>query len=258
MQQFDVLIIGSGLAGLTTALKIAAEKKVCLVSKRKINDTSSSWAQGGIAAVLRDDDSIEAHIQDTLNAGAGLCDQEITREVASHAKETVEWLIAQGVPFTREQDDSGYHLTREGGHSHRRIIHAADATGHAVQVTLADQVFNHPNITVLEDHIAVDLITSRKLGIDNEETPSCLGAYVLNNKTGKVVTIGAQNTVLATGGAGKVYLYTTNPDVSTGDGVAMAWRVGCRVANMEFIQFHPTCLFHPKAKSFLIIEDKLS
>jgi L-aspartate oxidase len=254
MQQFDVLIIGSGLAGLTTALKIAAEKKVCLVSKRKINDTSSSWAQGGIAAVLRDDDSIEAHIQDTLNAGAGLCDQEITREVASHAKETVEWLIAQGVPFTREQDDSGYHLTREGGHSHRRIIHAADATGHAVQVTLADQVLNHPNITVLEDHIAVDLITSRKLGIDNEETPSCLGAYVLNNKTGKVVTIGAQNTVLATGGAGKVYLYTTNPDVSTGDGVAMAWRVGCRVANMEFIQFHPTCLFHPKAKSFLITE----
>ena len=254
MQQFDVLIIGSGLAGLTTALKIAAEKKVCLVSKRKINDTSSSWAQGGIAAVLRDDDSIEAHIQDTLNAGAGLCDQEITREVASHAKETVEWLIAQGVPFTREQDDSGYHLTREGGHSHRRIIHAADATGHAVQVTLADQVLNHPNITVLEDHIAVDLITSRKLGIDNEETPSCLGAYVLNNKTGKVVTIGAQNTVLATGGAGKVYLYTTNPDVSTGDGIAMAWRVGCRVANMEFIQFHPTCLFHPKAKSFLITE----
>lgn len=254
MQQFDVLIIGSGLAGLTVALKVAAEKKVCLVSKRKINDNSSSWAQGGIAAVLRDDDSIEAHIQDTLVAGAGLCDQEITRQVASHAKETVEWLIAQGVPFTREEDDSGYHLTREGGHSHRRIIHAADATGHAVQVTLAEQVLNHPNITVLADHIAVDLITSRKLGITREETPSCLGAYVLNNKTGKVMTIAAQNTVLATGGAGKVYLYTTNPDVSTGDGVAMAWRVGCRVANMEFIQFHPTCLFHPKAKSFLISE----
>jgi len=258
MQQFDVLIIGSGLAGLTVALKVAAEKKVCLVSKRKINDNSSSWAQGGIAAVLRDnnsdDDSIEAHIQDTLIAGAGLCDKEITHQVVSHAKETVEWLIAQGVPFTREEDDSGYHLTREGGHSHRRIIHAADATGNAVQVTLAQQVLNHPNITVLEDHIAVDLITSRKLGIDNEETPSCLGAYVLNNKTGKVITIAAQNTVLATGGAGKVYLYTTNPDVSTGDGVAMAWRVGCRVANMEFVQFHPTCLFHPKAKSFLISE----
>ena len=255
MQQFDVLIIGSGLAGLTVALKVASEKKVCLVSKRKINDNSSSWAQGGIAAVLTDDDSIEAHIQDTLIAGAGLCDQEVTRQVASHARETVEWLIAQGVPFTREDDDSGYHLTREGGHSHRRIIHAADATGHAVQKSLAEQVLSHPNITVLEDHIAVDLITSRKAGIGApQDNAECLGAYVLDNKSGKVMTIAAQQTVLATGGTGKVYLYTTNPDVSTGDGVAMAWRVGCRVANMEFIQFHPTCLFHPKAKSFLITE----
>ncbi len=255
MQQFDVLIIGSGLAGLTVALKVAAEKKVCLVSKRKINDTSSSWAQGGIAAVLTSDDSIEAHIQDTLIAGAGLCDQEVTREVASHAKETVEWLIAQGVPFTREDDDSGYHLTREGGHSHRRIIHAADATGHAVQKTLAEQVLSHPNITVLEDHIAVDLITSRKAGLSTaQDNAECLGAYVLDNTNGKVMTIAAQHTVLATGGSGKVYLYTTNPDVSTGDGVAMAWRVGCRVANMEFIQFHPTCLYHAEAKSFLITE----
>jgi len=255
MQQFDVLIIGSGLAGLTVALKVASGKKVCLVSKRKINDNSSSWAQGGIAAVLTDDDSVEAHIQDTLVAGAGLCDQEVTRQVASHARETVEWLIAQGVPFTREDDDSGYHLTREGGHSHRRIIHAADATGHAVQKTLAQEVLSHPNITVLEDHIAVDLITSRKAGIVTpQENTECLGAYVLNNTTGKVMTIGAQQTVLATGGTGKVYLYTTNPDVSTGDGIAMAWRAGCRVANMEFIQFHPTCLFHPKAKSFLITE----
>ena len=255
MQQFDVLIIGSGLAGLTVALKVASEKKVCLVSKRKINDNSSSWAQGGIAAVLTGDDSIEAHIQDTLIAGAGLCDQEVTRQVASHARETVEWLIAQGVPFTREDDGSGYHLTREGGHSHRRIIHAADATGHAVQKTLAEQVLSHPNITVLEDHIAVDLITSRKAGIGApQDNAECLGAYVLDNKTGKVMTIGSQQTVLATGGAGKVYLYTTNPDVSTGDGIAMAWRAGCRVANMEFIQFHPTCLFHPKAKSFLITE----
>lgn len=255
MQQFDVLIIGSGLAGLTVALKVASEKKVCLVSKRKINDNSSSWAQGGIAAVLTGDDSIEAHIQDTLIAGAGLCDQEVTRQVASHARETVEWLIAQGVPFTREDDGSGYHLTREGGHSHRRIIHAADATGHAVQKTLAEQVLSHPNITVLEDHIAVDLITSRKAGIGApQDNAECLGAYVLDNMTGKVITIGSQQTVLATGGAGKVYLYTTNPDVSTGDGIAMAWRAGCRVANMEFIQFHPTCLFHPKAKSFLITE----
>ena len=255
MQQFDVLIIGSGLAGLTLALKLATKKNVCLVSKRKINDSSSNWAQGGIAAVLTDDDSIEAHIQDTLIAGAGLCDHEVTRQVASHARETVEWLIAQGVPFTREDDDSGYHLTREGGHSHRRIIHAADATGHAVQKTLAEQVLCHPNIKVLVDHIAVDLITSRKAGIGApQDNAECLGAYVLDNNTGKVMTIGAQQTVLASGGTGKVYLYTTNPDVSTGDGVAMAWRAGCRVANMEFIQFHPTCLFHPKAKSFLITE----
>lgn len=258
MQQFDVLIIGSGLAGLTVALKVATDKKVCLVSKRRIDDSSSNWAQGGIAAVLTNDDSIEAHIQDTLVAGAGLCDGEVTRLVATHARETVEWLIAQGVPFTREEDDSGYHLTREGGHSHRRIIHAADATGHAVQKTLAEKVREHSNITLLENHIAVDLITSRKAGISLEQDPKasgeCLGAYVLDNTTGDVLTIGAQQTVLATGGAGKVYLYTTNPDVSTGDGVAMAWRVGCRVANMEFVQFHPTCLYHPLAKSFLISE----
>ncbi|HSH54649.1 MAG TPA: L-aspartate oxidase [Methylotenera sp.] len=261
MQQFDVLIIGSGLAGLSLALRTAAHKKICLVSKRTINDSASDWAQGGIAAVLNDDDSIEEHIQDTLIAGAGLCDETVTKLVAEQAKQTVEWLIDQGVGFTREHDDSGYHLTREGGHSHRRVIHAADATGHAVQMTLSEKVKQHPNITVLENHIAVDLITTRKVKnskIDSKIGPAddnaCLGAYVLDNSTGKVITIAAQNTILATGGAGKVYLYTTNPDVSTGDGMAMAWRAGCRVANMEFIQFHPTCLFHPHAKSFLISE----
>ncbi|MDO9205135.1 L-aspartate oxidase [Methylotenera sp.] len=261
MQQFDVLIIGSGLAGLTLALRTAADKKVCLVSKRCINDTASDWAQGGIAAVLNDDDSIENHIQDTLIAGAGLCDEAVTKLVAEHAKEAVEWLIEQGVGFTRDQDNSGYHLTREGGHSHRRIIHAADATGHAVQMTLSDKVKRHPNITLMENHIAVDLITTRKMAKTkfqptdyNTDDNACLGAYVLDKNTGKVITIAAQNTILATGGAGKVYLYTTNPDVSTGDGIAMAWRAGCRIANMEFIQFHPTCLFHPHAKSFLISE----
>jgi len=257
MQQFDVLIIGSGLAGLSLALRTAEHKKICLVSKRTINDSASNWAQGGIAAVLNDEDSIEAHIQDTLTAGAGLCDAAVTRKVVEHGKETVEWLIEQGVSFTREHDDSGYHLTREGGHSHRRVIHAADATGHAVQTTLAQKVRQHPNITLLENHIAVDLITTHKVKAKDPELLSsnaCLGAYVLDNTTGKVITIGAQNTILATGGAGKVYLYTTNPDVSTGDGMAMAWRAGCRVANMEFIQFHPTCLFHPHAKSFLISE----
>ncbi len=251
MLRFDVLIIGSGLAGLTLALQLAPHKQVCLVTKRALNDSSSNWAQGGIAAVLTDEDSLEAHIQDTLVAGAGLCDPAVTRFVVEHGRETVEWLIEQGVPFTREEDDSGYHLTREGGHSQRRIIHAADATGHAVQETLSAKVRAHPNITVLENHIAVDLITARKLG---KRKDRCLGAYVLDKAEGKVITIEAAHTALASGGAGKVYLYTTNPDVATGDGVAMAWRAGCRVANMEFIQFHPTCLYHPEAKSFLITE----
>ena len=255
-QQFDTLIIGSGLAGLTMALQIADHKKVCIVSKREVSDSASSWAQGGIAAVLNSEvnnqDSIEAHIKDTLVAGAGLCDVEITRNVAMHAREAIEWLIDQGVEFTREADNN-LHLTREGGHSQRRIVHAADATGREVQKTLAQKIREHKNITILENHIAVDLITSKKLD-DNTTQNNCLGAYVLDNKTGHVITIAAQQTVLATGGAGKVYLYTTNPDVSTGDGIAMAWRAGCRVANMEFIQFHPTCLFHPHAKSFLISE----
>lgn len=262
MQQFDVLIIGSGLAGLTLALRSAADKKVCIVSKRSINDAASDWAQGGISAVLSDDDSIDNHVRDTLTAGGGLCDTAVTRMVAENAKASIEWLIAQGVGFTREADNSAYHLTREGGHSHRRIIHAADATGHAVQTTLSEKVKQHPNITVMENHIAVDLITIGKInkrkivrpGTELNDKNTCLGAYVLDKSTGKVITIAAQNTVLATGGAGKVYLYTTNPDVSTGDGIAMAWRAGCRVANMEFIQFHPTCLYHPHAKSFLISE----
>lgn len=252
MLRFDTLIIGSGLAGLTMALQLAGKQQVCLVTKRGLTDSSSSWAQGGIAAVLTDDDSLEAHIQDTLDAGAGLCDPEVTRTVVEQGRAVVEWLIAHGVPFTRDEaSESGYHLTREGGHSKRRIIHAADATGHAVQQTLAELVRAHPNITVLEEHIAVDLITARKLG---KRKNRCLGAYVLDKKHGKVRTIAAQHTALACGGLGKVYLYTTNPDVATGDGVAMAWRAGCRVANMEFIQFHPTCLYHPEVKSFLITE----
>ena len=252
-QQFDVLIIGSGLAGLTLALQVADQKKVCIVSKRTMQDSASSWAQGGIATVLNSDDSIDQHVEDTLIAGAGLCDADITRMVTEHGREAVEWLIDLGVEFTREENsESGYHLTREGGHSYRRIIHVADATGHAVQKTLAQKVREHSNITLLDNHIAVDLITSKKL--KRQSINSCLGAYVLDNDSGKVITISAQKTALATGGAGKVYLYTTNPDVSTGDGIAMAWRAGCRVSNLEFIQFHPTCLFHPHAKSFLITE----
>lgn len=267
-QQFDVLIIGSGLAGLTLALQVAAHKRVCLVSKGKMSDSASSWAQGGIAAVLNSDDTIEEHIQDTLIAGAGLCDAEVTRMVATQGFAAIEWLINQGVEFTREADNQHFHLTREGGHSHRRVVHVADATGQAVQKTLAQKIREHANITLLENHIAIDLITEKKLNrnitssqgesnsdksLSNKED-GCKGAYILDNSTGKVITIAAQQTVLATGGAGKVYLYTTNPDVSTGDGIAMAWRAGCRVANMEFIQFHPTCLYHPHAKSFLISE----
>ena len=252
--KFDVAIVGSGLAGLSVALHLAENHKIARISKRSLRDGASDWAQGGIAAVLDSTDSHDQHVADTLVAGAGLCDESATRFIVEHGREAIDWLIAQGVPFTRDQQaEIGYHLTREGGHSQRRIIHAADATGHAVQVTLEQKVRSHPNVTLLENHCAIDLITTPKLGI-NGGAPRCLGLYVQEVATGKVVTIAANQTVLATGGAGKVYLYTTNPDTATGDGIAMAWRAGCRVANMEFIQFHPTCLYHPYAKSFLITE----
>ncbi len=234
------------------AIKLAESQKVGLITKKSLQDGASGWAQGGIAAVLSSDDSLDAHIQDTLIAGAGLCDEAATRFVVEHGKAAIDWLITQGVPFTKDLSNGmGYHLTREGGHSRRRIIHAADATGHAVQETLAARVLSHPNITVLENHMSVDLITGKKLGRSDNR---CYGVYALDCLRDEVITITAQNTILATGGAGKVYLYTTNPDTATGDGIAMAWRAGCRVANMEFIQFHPTCLYHPHAKSFLISE----
>ena len=246
---FDVLIIGSGLAGQSAALRLAKTLRVALISKRALEDSASGWAQGGIAAVLDSKDSIEAHIRDTIIAGAYLNDPKATRFVIENGRHAIDWLIEQGVPFTRDQ--AGYHLTREGGHSARRVIHVADATGLAVQEVLTRKVRQHPNITVLERHIAIDLITGEKLGLAENR---CYGAYALDSDSGEVVTIGAPHTLIATGGAGKVYLYTTNPDTSTGDGIAMAWRAGCAVANMEFIQFHPTCLYHPNAKSFLISE----
>ncbi|MEO0317502.1 MAG: hypothetical protein RL404_1179 [Pseudomonadota bacterium] len=254
MMNFDVAIVGSGLAGLSVALHLADSRKVVVISKRALRDGASDWAQGGIAAVLDSHDSHDQHVADTLVAGAGLCDETATRAIVSQGRDAIEWLIGQGVPFTRDdQAELGFHLTREGGHSQRRIIHAADATGHAVQVTLEEKVRRHPNITLLEQHIAIDLITTDKLGIKNGAT-HCQGLYVQDVDSGEVVTIAADQTVLGTGGAGKVYLYTTNPDTATGDGIAMAWRAGCRVSNMEFIQFHPTCLYHPYAKSFLITE----
>ena len=255
MLRCDVLIIGSGLAGLTSALKLADHKKVLIVSKREISDSSSQWAQGGVAAVMSVDDSIESHVKDTELVGGGLTDPKVATFVASHGKEAIQWLTDLNVPFSRDEETCQFHLTKEGGHSHRRVVHAKDATGQAIQKILSEKVKAHPNITVLENHIAVDLITEKKsLKVEKIKSNRCLGAYVLNNKTGKVITVASQETILAAGGVSKVYLYTTNPDVSTGDGVAMAWRAGCRVANMEFIQFHPTCLYHPKAKSFLISE----
>ena len=247
----DVLVIGSGLAGQATALRLAEKFKVVLISKKALADSASAWAQGGIAAVLDPIDTVEAHIADTLTAGGGLCNAEATRFVVEHGREAIDWLISKQVAFTPADTQLGYHLTREGGHSQRRVIHVADATGAAVQERLSQLVLSNPNIRVFENHIAIDLITAAKLG---QAANRCLGAYVLDVVQDRVLTFGAKHTILATGGAGKVYLYTTNPDVSTGDGIAMAWRAGCRVANMEFVQFHPTCLFHPSAKSFLISE----
>ena len=254
MLNFDVLIIGTGLAGLSTALKLADTKKIALISKRELAVSSSQWAQGGIASAISEEDSVEAHIKDTLMAGAGLCDEAVVSYVTHHSQEALEWLTELGVNFTKDQTNNSLHLTKEGGHSYRRVAHVADSTGKAIQNVLIERIRKHPNITIFEDHIAVDLITLKKINPHNENPNRCLGAYILENKTGDVLTFCAQITILATGGASKVYLYTTNPDVSTGDGIAMAWRAGCRVANMEFVQFHPTCLFHPHAKSFLISE----
>jgi L-aspartate oxidase len=253
-RESDILVIGSGAAGLSLALRLADTYRITVISKDILREGGTYYAQGGLAAVLDLEDSLEAHIEDTVNAGAGLCDEAVVAHTVKHGRENIQWLIDLGVSFTRDgrrEGIGGYHLTREGGHSHRRIVHAEDATGAAIETTLEDQARHHPNISVHEKHIAVDLIVSRKLGLANNR---CLGAYVLDRAGGRVEVVQARHVVLATGGASKVYLYTSNPDTATGDGIAMAWRAGCRVANMEFNQFHPTCLYHPEAKSFLITE----
>lgn len=246
--QYDVLVIGSGAAGLTFSLHMPAYARIAVLSKASCEEGSTLYAQGGIAAVMASHDDIEAHILDTLKSGAGLSDSVVARFTAERAKSSIHWLTEQGVPFTGEKQTGGtfqYHLTKEGGHSQQRIVHAADATGRAVETTLVSQAKQKSNIDIFEYRIAVNLII-----IDGR----CAGAYILNIETGKVEIFHTKFVVLATGGASKVYLYTSNPDSATGDGIAMAWRAGCRVANLEFNQFHPTCLYHPQAKSFLISE----
>ncbi len=250
----DVLIIGGGAAGLSLALRLDPKTKIAVISKGREDTGSTYYAQGGISAVLHPDDSFESHIEDTLNAGNGLCDKKAVQFTVEHGPENIQWLADLGVPFTKDTHKDGtrsYHLTREGGHSHRRVIHAADATGRALETTLINHAKHNKNIQLFDHHIAVDLITGNKLGLDHNR---CIGAYAFNKTKGHVETFQARCVVLATGGANKVYLYTSNPDSSTGDGIAMAWRAGCRVANMEFMQFHPTCLYHPKAKTFLLTE----
>ncbi|MBQ0957179.1 L-aspartate oxidase [Serratia symbiotica] len=251
----DVLIVGSGAAGLSLALRLAQHCKVTVLSKGPLSEGATFYAQGGIAAVYDETDSIASHVNDTLIAGAGLCDKEAVEFITSNARHCVQWLIDQGVLFDTEVNPQGeehYHLTREGGHSHRRILHAADATGKEVETTLVGKASTHPNICVMERRNAVDLIISNKIGLPG--TRRVVGAYVWNREREQVETYRARTVVLATGGAAKVYQYTTNPDISSGDGIAMAWRAGCRVANLEFNQFHPTCLFHPQARNFLLTE----
>lgn len=251
----DVLIIGSGAAGLSLVLRLADQHQVIVLSKGPVTEGSTFYAQGGIAAVFDETDSIDSHVEDTLIAGAGICDRHAVEFVASNARSCVQWLIDQGVLFDTHIQPNGaesYHLTREGGHSHRRILHAADATGREVETTLVSKALNHPNIRVLERSNAVDLIVSDKIGLPG--TRRVVGACVWNRNKETVETCHAKAVVLATGGASKVYQYTTNPDISSGDGIAMAWRAGCRVANLEFNQFHPTALYHPQARNFLLTE----
>lgn len=266
MQQpfnYDVIIIGSGAAGLTTALQLPSTARIAIFSKDSLSAGSTYWAQGGIAAVLdQTGDNIDQHVQDTLVAGAGLCNEYAVRHIVENGRDSIEWLIRQGVPFTPDNAVDrpfDFHLTREGGHSARRIIHAADATGRAISDTLLEQAKSKPNINLFDHHLAIDLINTSKLGgfsnniTDNNEH-RCVGAYILDLKTDQINVFRSRCTVLASGGASKAYLYTSNTDGASGDAIAMAWRTGCRVANMEFNQFHPTCLYHPNAKSFLISE----
>lgn len=250
----ECLVLGSGLAGLALALKVADKSKVLLCTKTDLKTTNSAMAQGGIAAVMSEEDSFEQHVNDTLSAGAGLCDLNVVRQVVEQGPERIKDLLKWGVRFDLGEGSDGVDLTREGGHTVRRILHIADHTGQEVHSELLRRVLQHPNIRVLENHYAIDLILNRRLEPKHLGPARCLGAYVLNRETGQVLPILSHATFLATGGAGKVYLYTTNWSGATGDGIAMAYRAGARVANLEFMQFHPTCLYHPQSRNFLISE----
>ena len=248
-----VVVVGAGLAGLTVALQLAGRRRVIVLAKRRLDEGATAWAQGGIVGVLGQDDSIESHVRDTQEAGAGLVDEHTARFVAEHSAQAVAWLVDAGVPFSGDPAGPlGLHLTREGGHAVRRIAHVADATGKGIHDALLTLAKAHPDIELRERWMAVDVVTSRHLKRD--EAPRCHGIYALDMDSGRVETLATSGVVLATGGVGKVYRYTSNPDTATGDGIAMAWRAGCRVSNMEFIQFHPTCLYHPQERSFLITE----
>ncbi|WP_395612436.1 L-aspartate oxidase [Allosphingosinicella sp.] len=250
---YDVLIIGSGAAGLTAAVNLAARFKVAVLAKGGLSEGATGWAQGGIAAVLEPGDTFESHIEDTMIAGAGLNNRATVEFVVEHAPAAIARLAELGVPFNIDTDGDGWHLTREGGHSHRRIVHVDDATGWAVQQALEKAAFDHPNITLIPDMVAIDLVTSRH-GERYSGDGHVWGVYALDRKKGKVATFTARATILATGGAGRVYLFSTAPSGATGDGIAMAWRAGCRISNMEFMQFHPTCLYNLEVKNFLITE----
>ncbi len=258
-QSTDFLVIGSGISGLSFAIKAARLGSVTIVTKKAKVDTATNLAQGGIAAVLSPNDSFALHIEDTLRSGAGLCHEDIVKLVVETGPDRIEELIRLGVQFQSEANDPSHlDLGKEGGHSARRIAHAMDLTGRKIEEGLLAQVAANPRITVLENHLAVDLLVSSKTGTPYQPHDSfsdqCLGAYVFDRETGRIDTYQAKVTVLCTGGTGKVYLYTTNPDIATGDGIAMAYRAGARVGNLEFVQFHPTCLYHPQVKNFLISE----
>ncbi|OGQ56572.1 MAG: L-aspartate oxidase [Deltaproteobacteria bacterium RIFCSPLOWO2_02_FULL_50_16] len=253
MDTVDFLVIGTGIAGLTFALEVADHGSVLLVTKKDPIESNTNYAQGGIAAVMSEEDSFENHIRDTHTAGAGLCHDDTVKLVVREGPAHVKKLIERGVRFSKKENAS-YDLGREGGHSHRRILHAGDITGAEIERALIHAAHNHPNIKIMDHQISIDLITTHKLGLKTHQPNQCLGAYILNKHNNTIETVAAKITMLASGGAGKVYLYTSNPDIATGDGVAMAYRAGCPVGNLEFIQFHPTCLYHPDAKSFLISE----